>query len=188
VSNLKFRLLALVCAACAAACSKSEAASASSHDAVAATSSAADARSSGAAHAIDCNKVFVPGDVAGILVAPATVSTDTQFYKGACMFNTPKGANINVSVGSDDNAKYYWHDVTATSDSKHYTPMAGVGDSAVWWDAGGATAYVYAKKGDKYCRVELGITGGAEQETASVRGIELAKKLGALCTKAFAAS
>lgn len=188
MSKFNFRLVALACAACVAACAKSEAASSSSHDAGAATSSAADGQNSGGAHGIDCKKVFAPSDVAGILIAPTTVSTDTKFYRGACMFDTPKGANINVSVGSDDNATYYWHDVTATSDSKHYTAMSGVGDSAVWWDASGATAFVYAKKGDKYCRVELGITGGAEQETASVRGIELAKKLGALCTKAFAAS
>lgn len=188
MSGLQSRLLALACAACVAACAKSEAASASSQDAGTATASSADDQHSGAAQGIDCKKVFAPSDVAGILVAPATVSTDTKFYKGACMFDTPKGANINVNVSSDDNAKFYWHDVTATSDSKRYTAMSGVGDSAVWLDAGSATAYVYAKKGDKYCRVELGITGGAEQETASVRGIELAKQLGALCTKAFAAS
>ncbi|MGH7621594.1 MAG: hypothetical protein ACREMU_04580 [Gemmatimonadaceae bacterium] len=188
VLHLQSRLLPLVCAMVAAACSKSNAASAPTRDASAPASSAVDASVTDEARALDCKKVFAPSDVAGIFVASATVSTDTQIYKGACLFDTPKGANINVSVGSDASAQYYWHDITATTDSKHYTALSGVGDAAFWWEAGSATAYVYAKKGNQYCRVELGITGGAEQTTPSVHGIELAKRLGALCTKGFAAT
>lgn len=188
VPRLQSRLLALACAMCAAACSKSSAASAPANDAGPAASSTAGGNAAASTRAIDCTKVFSPSDVAGIFVAPATVSTDTTFYKGACLFDTPKGANINVSVGSDESARYYWRDVTATSDSRHYTALSGVGDEARWWEAGSATAYVYARKGDRYCRVELGIPGSAEQTTPSVHGIELAKKLGALCTKAFAAT
>lgn len=183
----RFRLMALGCVICTVACSKSSAASTSTHDAGPATASTTDAGNGATASVIDCKKVFTPSDVAGIFVAPATVSADTMFFCGGCEFETAKGAGIDVSVSGGDDAQITWHDVSATSDSKHYTAISGFGDAAYWRDAN-ASAWFYAKKGNAYCQLQLSIPGGAEQTTASIHGVELAKRLGALCTKAFAAT
>lgn len=184
--QLKSRLLALACAICAVGwclASKSNAASASIRDAGPAASSTADVQHTEAAPSINCNKVFVPADVSGILAAPATISPEKLLGPNGCKFETADGAIITTYLGSDMDAEVMWNDVSATVDRRHYTPMSGVGDAAFWWDAG-ASAYFVAKKGDDYCRVELGIPGGAG--AAKARGVELAKRLAVLCTKAFA--
>jgi hypothetical protein len=137
-----------------------------------------------ASKSIDCNKVFVPADVAGILTGPATISPEKLLGPGGCRFETANGAIITTYVASDMDAEVMWNDVSATADRKHYAPMSGVGDAAFWRDAD-ATAWFLAKKGDEYCRVELGLPGGAGP--AKARGVELAKMLAMLCTKAFAA-
>lgn len=181
------RLLALACAMSATACSKSNAASVPAHDTGPAASSAESNQATRATSSIDCKKVFVPADVAGILTAPATVSSDTLLGPGGCRFETAKGAMVTTLVGSDEDAQVAWNDVSATADGKYYTPMPGVGDAAFWREAG-SSAWFLAKKGDAVCRVELGIPGGADEGTGRARGAELAKKMAALCTKAFAST
>lgn len=187
VLKLQARLLVLFCAICTVACSKSSAASASTPDAGPAASSTATDQNTGAASAIDCTKVFAPADVAGILTNPAKVSSDTLLGPGGCEFDTGKGAMVTTRVGSGEDAQYAWHDVSATTDGKYYTAMAGIGDAAFWREAG-SSAWLIVKKGEKVCQVELGISGGADEGAGRARGTELAKKMGALCTKAFAAT
>ena len=101
----RFRLMALGCVICTVACSKSSAASTSTHDAGPATASTTDAGNGATASVIDCKKVFTPSDVAGIFVAPATVSADTMFFCGGCEFETAKGAGIDVSVSGGNDAR-----------------------------------------------------------------------------------
>lgn len=152
-------------------------------EAFASTSSGGVAQHTGAASSINCKKVFVPADVAGILPAPATVSSDTLLGPGGCLFATAKGAMVTTIVSSDEDAQFTWN---ATTDRKYYTPMSGAGDAAFWREAG-SSAWVVVKKGDAVCKVELGIPGGAD-EGARAHGVELAKKMAALCSKAFAAT
>lgn len=176
--QLQSRLLVLACAMSAA--------SVPSHAAGSATFSAGLVHDTRVA-SIDCKKVFVPADVAGIVTAPATVSSDTLLGPGGCKFETAQGAIVTTFVSGDEDAKITWNDASATSDRKYYTPMSGVGDAALWREAG-SSAWLLVKKGDTVCKVELGIPGGAEEGTARARGMMLAKKMGALCTKALAAT
>lgn len=82
-----------------------------------------------------------------------------------------------------------------TNSGKSGTPYSGVGDKAVWFDLRdsnipGRTEFeTISLKGEMMCSVELHFKKGPEGEKAitPARGVELAKKLGALCNKSFAA-
>ncbi len=65
-------------------------------------------------------------------------------------------------------------------------PLAGFGDSALQGRGG---TVVYARKGDLLCNVDITGTDNADgmQVITKARGNELARKLGALCNKVFAA-
>jgi hypothetical protein len=183
---MKRELLALACAiGAASACSKSNAAQASGRADTTAASASADDGDGNAQATIACTKVYTAADVAGILNDPATVSED-KLWPGSCSFDTAKyGESIKVRPGST--IEMSWNDVTQSRDSLRYAPLPGVGERAVRKASDGTE--VLAKKGKLYCAIEL---SGVDQPNTSSdftksRGEELAKRLGSLCNKYFAA-
>jgi hypothetical protein len=174
--SLKPSLLVLAFACCATA--------ACSHAANAST--AASAAGGNAAPLEDCNKVFAPGDAAGILLAPAKV-TNYGPSGNSCSLDTASGASIVVVFLPADNVigQMLWKEDSAKAE---YAPLAGVGDRAIWKKGYGA--YVEILKNGGYCAVQLFGVDSAHSmhDITKGRGEALAKQLGALCNKVFAAS
>jgi|GEM_PF-1884202 len=185
---LKAQLLALACTlGAAAACSQSNAKSTSASGPDSSAAPAADVSDNEAQSTVDCTKVFVSADAVGILNDPAKVSNYT-FRPGSCTFDTAKeGGSIKVYGGSDLTSEMSWNDVTKSRDSVRYVALPGVGERAVRKANDGTE--LLSKKGSVYCSVVL--LGMGESSTVSdftkTRGEELAKRLGALCNKYFAA-
>lgn len=184
---LRRELLALACAVVVSSeCSKSNAGRASGRADTSSASPSADDADGDAQATIDCAKIYTAGDAAGILHDPATVSDD-KLWPGSCSFNTAKdGESIKVRPGFT--IEMSWNDVTQSRDSLKYAPLSGVGERAVRKASDGTE--VIAKKGKLFCAVQL---SGIDQPTTASdftksRGEELAKKLGSLCNKYFAAS
>lgn len=183
------RLMALACALCAAiACSKAHTASASTGGADSGAAVASDESDTVDAVPLDCSKVFTPADVAGILKAPAKVTNYTLRTR-PCSFDTAnEGGSINVYSGSDITNQLTWNDVSKSVNRAKYVPLAGVGDEALRNASDGTE--VFARKGSVYCSVVLFGIGqsGTSGDFTATRGEELSKKMGALCSKIFAAS
>ncbi len=175
------RLTAIVWALCAtSACSNSRANAAPAAGADPGNASAsADA---GAAVALDCGKVFSPADVAGLLNAPVTV-VQTPGSTSWCSFGNADLGDITVRTGGDEDDEMMWDDATVSSNRVNFVALAGVGDQAVRKAKDGAQ--VSSKKSKLYCTVTA--LGGTGDPYRSIGGEELAKRLGSLCNKAFAA-
>ena len=187
MSLLKLELIALACAfGAASACAKSKAESSRNDTSVAAPGAdASDASDEDSQAPVDCSKIYTSADAVGILNLPAKVSNDT-LWPGSCTFDTAnEGGSIKVRPGAS--IEMAWDDVTKSRDSVKYAPLAGIGERAVRLASNGTE--ILAKKGKVYCAVELlGIgQSGTESDFTKTRGEELAKKLGALCGKYFAA-
>ncbi len=182
MSRRTTRLAAIVWALCATtACSKSRAdtppaAGIDPSDA----SASADTDSRGIA--LNCGKVFSPGDVAGLLNAPVTV-VQTPGSSSWCSFGNADLGDITVRTGSNEDDEMMWDDATVSSNRVNFVALAGVGDQAVRKAKDGAQ--VSSKKGKLYCTVTA--LGGTGDPYRSIAGEELAKRLGALCNKAFTA-
>lgn len=132
--------------------------------------------------ALDCGKVFSPGDVEGLLNAPVTV-VQTPGSTSWCGFGNPDLGDITVRVGSGTDDEAMWDDATVSSNRVNLLALAGVGDRAVRKAKDGAQ--VSSRKGKLYCTVTA--LGGTGDGYRSLGGGELANGLGALCNKAFAA-
>lgn len=186
--HFKAQLLALACTLGAVvACSQSSAKSASASTPDSSAASAADASDDAPQSTLDCTKVFVSADAVGILNDPAKVSNYTP-RPGSCRFDTAKeSGSITVYGGSDMTSEMTWNDVTKSVDSLKYVALPGVGDRAVRKASDGTE--IDSKKGKVYCSILLSGIGqyGTNGEFTKSRGEELAKKLGALCNKYFAA-
>ena len=130
-----------------------------------------------AAAPIACNKLFSPGDVAGIFPGAVAVSTDTQ-RDNACLFKSADTSMVQVS-GDDDTEQSLWSDPELNQRDKYYKRMVGFGDEAFFKASDGAQAYV--KKGDHYCGVVAGVN------EPKVTGEALARQLATLCDKYFSA-
>jgi hypothetical protein len=161
---LQLKTIALACTLCAtAACSQS-----------APGSAPADASATGNAAPLDCNKLFVPNDVAGILDAPIRIVRDA--YPIGCHF---EGTGATVTVDSDSSLEMVWNSVATSPD---FADLPGAGDQARRRASSGCD--VVSKKGDLYC----GAGFSMRSTSTSLSGAELAKRLGALCNKLFTAS
>ena len=188
MSYLKPILFALAFAGgAAAACSPSAPGTALSHDAGVVTSaapeSASDTSASDEDAAIDCTRIFSPGDVAGLMAAPATVSQNTV-RSGSCVFDNGHSSLI-VYTGGSFTSEMTWNDVAGPSRAK-YVALPGVGDEALR-KADDGTA-IYSRKGKIYCSVELPSDADSYgRDYTRTRGEALSKQLGALCNKVFAA-
>jgi hypothetical protein len=176
------KTLAFSCALCAlAACSQG---AAPAHSSAAATPASTPTEQSsgdtgGKALGNPCD-VITATDVAGIFTTPAARRID-DVGKDKCIFDTDSGAKLSIVTSKDDDRKSGW-DLYR----KMMKPLAGLGDEALQ-DPAGATVFV--AKGDIDCMIELEGIGdsSAEATIAPDRGEALARKLGALCTKLFAA-
>ena len=179
VSSQAFHILALAAVLTASACARHTASSTGNTGASAGTSDTASA-GAGAAPVpatFDCTKVFSSTDTAGVMTSPVKVSA-VSMSTGVCELKSPDGSNIEISV-DDDRDRALWEDPGQRALGK-YLPVTGLGDEAFAMtnDDG---AQMYIKKGSHYCGILAGI------ETLPVKGDALARQLGALCDKAFAA-
>ncbi len=183
----KLGLIGALCALSAAlACSKSQAAAGASKNSAATTT--ADAASSDDDSKtndppLDCNKAFVPGDAAGILTKPATVSAYT-YRPRSCNIEIPDGGSIKIYTGSDFTSEMSWNDVTGNSHPGKYTEFPGVGDRALYKTDDGTQ--FFSKKGKIWCTATLMGENSVPGDFVHLSSAALAAKLGALCTKVFA--
>ncbi len=176
------RLAAIAWALCAtSACSKSRANAAPAPGDDPADASASVGGDTGGV-ALDCGKVFSPGDVAGLLNAPVTV-VQTPGSTSWCSFGNPDLGDITVRIGGGTDDEAMWDDATVSSNRVHFVALAGVGDQAVRKAKDGAQ--VSSKKGNLFCTVTA--LGGTGDGYRTIGAEELAKRLGTLCNKAFTA-
>jgi hypothetical protein len=178
-------LTVMVGAVCAmSACSKSRANTAS-----AATSDPGGATAAAGADtvAVNCGKTFSPKDLAGLLTAPVTTTAHTG-NPGWCDFGNDQVADVNVSIGDDETSESVeWNDATKGPNRPKFVALPGVGDQAMYKARTAATnPEVVSKKGTFYCLVT--IDGGNDNAYKSLSAGDLAKRLGALCNKMFAAA
>ena len=182
------RPIALACLVCAtAACSQTASPPALSTNASPSSTSAPTTASSNPRAPLDCDKVFVPSDVAGVFTAPVKVSRDS--IRNGCTFATDDGGSLNINTGGGDDANFSlpWNDVTKSTDSVNFLPLPGVGDQAFFRKA--TAIELFSKKGDLYCMASMtGLEQAGVNHIAGQSAEERAKALGALCNKAFAAN
>ncbi len=176
------RWAAIVWALCAtSACSNSRANAAPAAGADPADASTPVGADTGAV-ALDCGRVFSAADVAGLLNAPVTV-VQTPGSTSWCSFGNPDLGDITVRIGGGPDDEGMWDDATVSSNRVKFVALSGVGDQAVRKAKDGAQ--VSSRKGKLYCTVTA--LGGTGDGYRRLGGDVLAKRLGALCNKAFAA-
>jgi len=124
--------------------------------------------------------------VVGILNKPVVAKpVGADGTPGACKYQTQSSAYVSINVAQGDGAKFWW--TLATTSQGANTPLVGVGDKALYNAFAGGRPLI-ASKGDTTCFVDvMGINSEAEVDITKDRGETLARKLGALCTKIFAA-
>ncbi|MBS0555806.1 MAG: hypothetical protein JSR27_00175 [Proteobacteria bacterium] len=149
-----------------------------------------------------CETDFGASDAAQIL----TGSTKLNRYAmnaaldeagNGCEMGDGTGAMIDFSLATKppangDNKQYYKFLVSLAQPKG--IAFDGVGDEAVWIDVhdsnitGMSEFDTIAIKGEVICRADLHFKKGPDGDKAitPARGVELAKKLGALCNKSFA--
>lgn len=131
-----------------------------------------------------CDKDVSPADVADILTAP--VVRRPGFGPQSCTYRVPEIASVTITLSKGDEGKAAWDAASNPGNAWTDAPLGGVGESALQGRGG---TVVYARKGDLVCNV--GVTGTDNVDGMKVvtkaRGEELARKLGALCSKVFAA-
>ncbi|MES2402911.1 MAG: hypothetical protein V4567_01080 [Pseudomonadota bacterium] len=121
---------------------------------------------------IDCEKIFSPADVAGILDGQVTISV-YPYRDNACHFESAAGSTFNLYSGNGFTDQLEWKEAAANAKGD-YERVPGVGDQAFFGHGD-----LLSKKGDYYCAI--GGTGGHPATAA------LLHSLGALCNKVYAA-
>lgn len=174
------RLAAIACALGAASACTSRTKADATVSADTASAAVSDGGDTSLAAPLDCNKVFSPADAAGLLKAPVTLTAIDQ-TSGWCNFTNEAVSDITVRTGSNEDMEAMWNAATVSSDRVKYVPLPGVGDQAVRKASDGAE--VDSRSGKLYCVVS--IAGIDDYKRLSAE--ELAKRLGALCAKVFAA-
>ena len=131
-----------------------------------------------------CEKNIAPADVVDIITAPVT--KQPGFGPQSCSYHAAAGATVTISLSNGDDGKFTWSTMSNPANTGTLSPLAGLGDAAL--HARGGTV-VIAHKGDLVCSVDITGTDNADgmKVITKARGEELAKKLGALCGKVFAA-
>jgi len=132
-----------------------------------------------------CAKDIAPADVADIVIAPV-VRQGSKLNPQSCSYHAAAGATVTISLSQGEDGKTFWDMMSNPANVGTLSPLAGIGDSAL--HARGGTQ-VIARKGDLVCSVDITGTDNADgmQVITKARDEELAKKLGALCGKVFAA-
>lgn len=131
-----------------------------------------------------CDREITPADIADLITAAVEkryASTNAQ----SCSYHASAGATVTISLATGDDAKFAW-DIASNPANGQREPIAGIGDSALGFRSG---TDVVARKGGLVCSVDITGTDNVDgmQVVTKARGLELAKKLGALCSKVFAA-
>ncbi|MGH7635896.1 MAG: hypothetical protein ACRENC_19370 [Gemmatimonadaceae bacterium] len=128
-----------------------------------------------------------PDDVAGLMKAPVTVSR-APGGTAWCGFTNDFSGDITMMIGSSENTEIFWHGAHIPDDKSTVVPLPGVGDDAVYTqNARGEIPEVAVKKGRVYCIVTYDAgTVDKYKMFKGAGGADLAKRLGALCTKSFA--
>jgi hypothetical protein len=132
--------------------------------------------------ALDCAADIASADIKGLLAAPFKTQTlNADSDKNGCSFEAEHFAAVRVYLSSGD-AVY-----TNAQASGNIAPLAGVGDKALR----GTSSFtnVVATKGRAECTIDLAGVGnvGSEVELVAQSQVIREQKLGAICTKLFAA-
>ena len=177
----------MLCASAACTQTSNSPTTANGSDAVAASTPAADEVAGKAPAPLDC-KIFAPSDVASIFTVPTQVSHDS--VQNGCTFSGADGRpSLNISTNSYDDVSLEWNDVTKSTDSANFQPLAGVGDQAFFQRK--SSGEFFSKKGDVYCVVQMTALNAPDQANelhiVEQSPEQRAKAIGALCNKAFAA-
>jgi hypothetical protein len=149
-----------------------------------------------------CESDFSARDVAEILTGPATLN---RYAMNAALDEKENGCgmgganafidfSIHAKSSMQGDNKQVYRTMTSLHDPKG-APLPGVGDQAMWFDVqdsnvpGMSEFDTVSIKGEVICMADLHFRKGPDGDKAitAVRGEELAKKLGALCNKSFAA-
>lgn len=131
-----------------------------------------------------CDGDIGPADISGLIAAPVekrSVVTNAQ----ACSYHAQAGATVTIVLASGEDAKFAW-DFASNPANGTRESVAGIGDAALAWRSG---TDVVARKGSLVCSIDITGTDNVDgmRVITNARGEELAKKLGALCNKVFAA-
>jgi len=131
-----------------------------------------------------CAKDLTPGDLAEILGPSGVTVKAIPSDVGACAFDGPGHSGVTVSLRSGDEIEPFWR-LTIDASGARMTPLAGVGEAALRTPQGGT---VLARQGALSCQVDLvGLKAALHQKGIDGSRDLLARKLGALCAKVFAA-
>ncbi|MFT3792564.1 MAG: hypothetical protein QM741_16205 [Rudaea sp.] len=149
-----------------------------------------------------CETDFSARDAADIFTGPATLNRSAM---NAALGEDENGCGLGGSDAFIDfsihakppmqgDNKQTYQTLTSLHDPKG-APLSGVGDKAMWFDVHDSNVPgmnefdTIAIKGETLCLADLHFKKGADGDKAitPARGEELAKKLGALCNKSFAA-
>ena len=131
-----------------------------------------------------CAKDLTPGDLAEILGPSGVTVKAIPSNVGACAFDGPGQTGVMVSLRSGDEIEPFWR-LTVDANGAGMTPLAGVGEAALRTPQG---ATVLARQGALSCQVDLvGLKAALRQKGIEGSTDLLARKLGALCAKVFAA-
>lgn len=202
VRSFAFALIAIIVAGCSRQTPENIAAAAASNPkdaAIASTIVKAQERRDRDAPPTPCETDFSVRDVADILTGSPVLNRyamNAALGEGGCEFGT-RDALIDFSLhvkkpASGDNKQVY--DVLASLHDPAGAPLPGVGDRALWFDVRDSNVPDMSEldtlsiKGETICVADLHFRKGQAGEKAitPARGEALARKLGALCTKAFA--
>jgi len=134
---------------------------------------------------IDCAADIAMDDVKALLKAPFKTSTlNADSDKNGCSFQAEHFAAVRLylSTGGADDPVY-----NMAQTDPNMTPMTGVGDKALR----GTSSFtkVVAAKGRGVCSIELAGVGAVDSEAELIAQSQEIReqKLGAICTKLFAA-
>jgi len=129
-----------------------------------------------------CDRRLVSArDAAGILGAPIVIAKNLQGDPQSCTFKTADSGSLTVSV-RPAMGKATVETWAAGKMGSTATPLAGVGDSAVWI---GDLGEVEAQKDDLLC---VASAPSLRRDPAGDDSAASGRKLGALCNQVFAGS
>ena len=126
-----------------------------------------------------CVRALAPGDVAGLLGAKGVAMHSSQANPEACMFESPDGRSIVVSVRLGEEVDPYWK-LAMDRNRQAMAPMPGFGDAALRLRDG---REVLVRKGRLSCQVDARLP----QSAIGDDGRRLARRLAQLCSRVFAA-
>jgi len=130
-----------------------------------------------------CVRNLAPKDVADLLGSSVTVKAIASNPE-ACRFVGPADTGMVLGLRSGDEVEPFWK-LTVTQNNNRMVPLAGVGETALRTPDG---AEVMARKGALSCQADVvGIAAILAQKSINGSSDALARKLGALCDKVFAA-